>query len=270
MKTFQFFNYQGFLSQTLTIDGTAGEIGGHLCSSLPLSANHEHPDFSLQLCMWGEYHIFVIATPVNTTTIWWDLPPSNWWWNVNFYLLDDLILVFVTAILKRENSGFELASPITPVLQANWLNKDASHPAYQFCVKLEKTSHNIYFDTNRNGFSPYRADIYLLKVNNRSTRTMNGICSKLTIKTPERRHHFYTPCKKWFSYVFRGYRSVDVVLVSLLLTLNRFHTSWCLHRWFWTRKCRLSTRSFTKTEIVYSVLVLNYNFNSRLYLVLYP
>ena len=34
----------------------------------------------------------------------------------------------------------------------------------------------------------YPAGIYLLKVNNRSTRTRCEICSKLTIKTPERRH----------------------------------------------------------------------------------
>ena len=32
-----------------------------------------------------------------------------------------------------------------------------------------------------------RAGIYLLKVNNRNTRTRCEICSKLTIKTPERR-----------------------------------------------------------------------------------
>ena len=32
------------------------------------------------------------------------------------------------------------------------------------------------------------AGIYLLKVNNRKTRKISEICSKLTIKTPERRH----------------------------------------------------------------------------------
>ena len=42
--------------------------------------------------------------------------------------------------------------------------------------------------------------IYAFKVNNRNTRTRFEICSKLTIKTSERRH-----------------------LVSLLLTLNIFH-----------------------------------------------
>ena len=44
---------------------------------------------------------------------------------------------------------------------------------------------------------------YMLKVNNRNTRTKRGICSKLTIKTPERHqwHHsgvsivnIFTPC----------------------------------------------------------------------------
>ena len=43
----------------------------------------------------------------------------------------------------------------------------------------------------------YPANIYLFKVNKRNIRKISGLCSKLTIKTPERR---------------------DVVLVILLLT----------------------------------------------------
>ena len=38
------------------------------------------------------------------------------------------------------------------------------------------------------------AGIYLLKVNNRNTGTRCEICSKLTIKTPERRHWRFKPC----------------------------------------------------------------------------
>ena len=45
---------------------------------------------------------------------------------------------------------------------------------------------------------------YMLKFNKSNTRTRSEICSKLTIKTPKRRH--------------------GVVLVSLLLALNIFHT----------------------------------------------
>ena len=37
------------------------------------------------------------------------------------------------------------------------------------------------------------ASIYLLKVNNKNTRTSCEICSKLTIKTPERRQR----CRSW-------------------------------------------------------------------------
>ena len=48
------------------------------------------------------------------------------------------------------------------------------------------------------------AGIYLLNINNRNTKTRPEICSKLIIKTPERRH--------WLRSVF------------LLLTLNIFHT----------------------------------------------
>ena len=38
------------------------------------------------------------------------------------------------------------------------------------------------------------AGIYLLKVNNRNTRTRCEICSKLTIRTPERRYWLHCHC----------------------------------------------------------------------------
>ena len=63
----------------------------------------------------------------------WDLPPYritiwaiDWWCNV--CLVDELILGFCYSDLTLETGGFELASTITPVLQANRLTKCASHP----------------------------------------------------------------------------------------------------------------------------------------------
>ena len=53
------------------------------------------------------------------------------------------------------------------------------------------------------------ANNYMFKVNNKNTRSRCEICSKLTIKTPERRHENDV----------NGF-----VLVFLLLTLNIFHT----------------------------------------------
>ena len=60
------------------------------------------------------------------------------------------------------------------------------------------------------------AGIYLLKVNNRNTRTRCETCSKLTIKTPERR--------QWrrFWCIFVNFEHIShLVLVFLLLTLSR-------------------------------------------------
>ena len=63
----------------------------------------------------------------------------------------------------------------------------------------------------------FPASIYFFKLNNRNTRTMPKICSKLAIN-----------------------RRQCIVLVSLLLTLNRFHVLfWYFHCWLWTSKCRL-------------------------------
>ena len=62
----------------------------------------------------------------------------------------------------------------------------------------------IYWNQSKAPISSDPVGIYLFKAKNRNTRTRCEICSKLTIKTLERRH--------------------GVVLVSLLLTLNIFHT----------------------------------------------
>ena len=61
-----------------------------------------------------------------------------------------------------------------------------------------KTWTCLIYETKKTFIS---AGNYMFKVNNRNTRTRYEICSKLTIKIPERR-----------------------LLVSLLLTLNIFHT----------------------------------------------
>ena len=57
--------------------------------------------------------------------------------------------------------------------------------------------------------------IYLLKVNNRNTRTRCEICAKLTIKIPERRHW-----RRFGIFIVTFELISHVVLVFLLLTLN--------------------------------------------------
>ena len=130
-----FYFYQGFLSQTLPIHRTAG--GGReaiFYSTLPLPPAHEHSDFYLQLCMWDDYHIFLIATLEFTTMLLDEIYhlielPFNWLIDDAKFvcLLDDLILGFCYSNLTQEADGFELASTINLVLQANRLSKCSSH-----------------------------------------------------------------------------------------------------------------------------------------------
>ena len=48
-------------------------------------------------------------------------------------------------------------------------------------------------------------NMYLLKVNNRNTRKRCKICSKLTTKTPEKRHRHTFTYFALFASVFIGY-----------------------------------------------------------------
>ena len=79
-------------------------------------------------------HIFNCTACIYLTATRWDLPPYRItiWLTVDdavfVCLPDDLILGFCYSDLTREAGGFELASTITPVLQANRLTKCAGHP----------------------------------------------------------------------------------------------------------------------------------------------
>ena len=58
---------------------------------------------------------------------------------------------------------------------------------YQGWPRNSERTDNIFQSVFLPSQGTFPAGIYLLKVNNRNTRTRCEICSKLTIKTPERR-----------------------------------------------------------------------------------
>ena len=62
-----------------------------------------------------------------------------------------------------------------------------------------------------------RLNIYLLKVNNRNTRTRCEICSKLTIKTPER-----PQWRRSHVFIVNFDHISQLVLVFAILTLNMY------------------------------------------------
>ena len=71
---------------------------------------------------------------------------------------------------------------------------------------------------------------YLFKVNNRNTRKMCAICSKLTINKSERRQW---PFAEVFIVIFE--LRLHIVLVFPLLTLNKLMPAWSL-RYSWKRE----------------------------------
>ena len=62
-----FLLYQGFFfTDTDNSQDSRGKEGTIFYSTLPLPPVHEHSDIYLQLCMWDDYHVFLIATLVFT------------------------------------------------------------------------------------------------------------------------------------------------------------------------------------------------------------
>ena len=130
---FFFFFLSGFsITDTDDSQNSRGREGTIFYSTVPLPPAHEHSDIYLQLCMWDDYHIFLIATLVFTRLLLDDiLPPYritiyliDWWCEVCFCLLDDLILGFC---YSNFDTGNRWTRTITLVLQANRLTKCASH-----------------------------------------------------------------------------------------------------------------------------------------------
>ena len=80
---------------------------------------------------------------------WWDLPPyrstilvADWWCNVCLFTWW-INTRFLLQRLTLETGGFELASTVTLVLQANWLTKCASH--YNFnCLQKHLQNHQSF------------------------------------------------------------------------------------------------------------------------------
>ena len=119
-----------FFTDTDDSQDSRGRKGAILYSTLPLPPSHEHWDIYLQLCMWDDYHAFLIATLVFTRLLLdeiYHLSDLPFEWLIDYAmfvcLLDELILGFCYSDLTLETGGFELSSTNTLVLQANRLTK---------------------------------------------------------------------------------------------------------------------------------------------------
>ena len=126
-----------FFTDTDDLQDSRGREGIIFYSTLPLPPAHEHWDIYLQLCMWDDYHVFLIATLVFTRLLLDEIYhfielPFEWLIDDAMFicLLDELILGFSYNDLALETGGFELELTITLVLQMiplmvlqfRWLN----------------------------------------------------------------------------------------------------------------------------------------------------
>ena len=141
-----------FSTDTDKSQDSRGREGTIFYPTLPLPPAHENWDIYLQLCMWDDYHVFLIATVVFTWLLLDEIYhlielPFEWLIDDAMFvcLLDELIRGFCYSDLTLETGAFELASTITLVLQANRLTKRASHP--NFFKKLLTPLGNGYFIT---------------------------------------------------------------------------------------------------------------------------
>ena len=130
-----FFSFRVFFTDTDDSRDSREREGTIFYSTLPLPPAHEHWDTYLQLCMWDEYHVFLIAKLVFTRLLLDEIYhlielPFEWLIDDAMFvcLLDELILGFCYSDLTLETGRFELVSTITLVLQASRLTKCASHP----------------------------------------------------------------------------------------------------------------------------------------------
>ena len=132
-KLFFFFSIRVFFTDTDDSQDSKGSEGTIFYSILPLPPAHKHWGIYLQLCMWDDYHVLLIATLVFTRLLFDEIYhlielPFEWLIDDAMFvcLLDEFILGFCYSDLTLETGGFELASTITVVLQANRLTKCAS------------------------------------------------------------------------------------------------------------------------------------------------
>ena len=135
---------QGFLSRTLK-EGREPSF----YPTLPLSPAHEHSDIYLQLCMWDDNHIFLIARLVFTRLLLDEIYHLDY--RVTIWLIDDVTLVFVClrndSILAFILQQLETGNRWTRT-RIDYHSCITTEPTNQVCISCG--SDNITKRTNKN------------------------------------------------------------------------------------------------------------------------
>ena len=126
-----FFLSECSFTDTDDSQDSGGWEGTIFYSTLPLPPAHEYSDIYLQLCMWDDYHIFLIASHVFTRLLLDEILPPYWIaiWLIDdakfvlVCLLDDLILGFCYSNLDTGNRWTRTHSDYHPCITSEPTNQ---------------------------------------------------------------------------------------------------------------------------------------------------
>ena len=103
---FFFFFLSGFsFTDTNDSQDSRGRERTIFYSTLPLPPAHEHSDIYLQLCMWDDYHTFLIATLVFTRLLLDEISPP---YRITILLIDDVKFLARSGLKSNRNQVIDL------------------------------------------------------------------------------------------------------------------------------------------------------------------
>ena len=125
-----FFLSECSFTDTDDSQDSGGWEGTIFYSTLPLPPAHEYSDIYLQLWMWDDYHIFLIASRIFTRLLLHEILPPYW---IAIWLIDDAKFVLV-CLLDDLILGFCYSNLDT----GNWWTR--THIDYHPCITSEPTN----------------------------------------------------------------------------------------------------------------------------------
>ena len=137
---------------------------------------------------------------------------------MHVHFLDPQILPIWKQKVYQHIGGVFICLNDQVYILGNLANSENINEQCQTWSLSKKRSQLRCFQENFLRASNDTTNIYLFKVNNKNTTKRCEICSKLTIKTPERRHWRHWRSSSVFIVNFEHVS--NLFLVSLLLTLN--------------------------------------------------
>ena len=130
-REYIFFSIRVFFLGHWWFTGQPGKRRDQLYSTLPLSPDHEYSDIYLQLCIWDDYHVFLIASHVITRLL-LDEIYHHWELTIDLLLIKYWLILMIFSARScysgQVSDEFEFALTIIIVLKAILLIQYASQP----------------------------------------------------------------------------------------------------------------------------------------------